>query len=383
MPQVSSRESVAQVLPFLKLQGEPFPRGLEHGRTLAGSIHSMRRSLYSEIFFRRGVAFGSVFLLLARLLCTIMDRYVPEELREEMRGVAEGAALKYRDILLLNCFDDVINILRVFDLSLGGFACSNFVLLPQRTKGRLLHGRNLDYYFPSGLLADRELRIPRLLRRNQMAFLYQPAAGNAFLSLSWPGMVGVVSGLSAKGLSLGSMTSYIPGATPFRVPSAFLYRYIIQYAEGMGEATSILAHSKVTMGNNLMVASARDASALLFELTPGRMAWREPQDGLLVATNHFQSPHLARAQGRFRRRDSLMRKERLRHLCAQDNITKEQALSILEEGVNPSAPEDPFCALRNPGTVQSVLFLPEEGRLWAMPPGDALTPHFQEIRAAD
>src|SRR5918992_1183784 len=57
---------------------------------------------WSSLQARRTSAAG----ILAR-----MHPNIPREYREEMRGVADGARVPYRDILLINCFDDALHAL--------------------------------------------------------------------------------------------------------------------------------------------------------------------------------------------------------------------------------------------------------------------------------
>src|SRR4029079_13411036 len=129
---------------------------------------------------------GVLYGILAR-----MHPNVPRELREEMRGVADGARVPYRDILLLNCFDDVLHALiqlnpllapvlhhRFVKPVLGflgapptprptpGFACSAFVLTGERSPtGRPIHGRNLDYLISDGFV-DPDGIVPSELQQN-------------------------------------------------------------------------------------------------------------------------------------------------------------------------------------------------------------------------
>ena len=60
---------------------------------------------------RQGPGDGAGFLGVLYGILARMHPNIPRELREEMRGVADGAQVPYRDVLLINCFDDVLHAL--------------------------------------------------------------------------------------------------------------------------------------------------------------------------------------------------------------------------------------------------------------------------------
>ena len=220
-----------------------------------------------------------------------MHPNVPRELREEMRGVADGAHVPYRDILLLNCFDDVLHALiqlnpvlapvlqhRFVRPVLGwlgspptpapmpGFACSSFVLTGARSAtGSPIHGRNLDYMIGDGFI-DPEGLVPIELRRNLATFVVRPTRGWAFASVAWPGFVGAVTTLNAAGLSLACLTSTVPRETANATPLLLLYRTIAQYASTLDEAEWLIRGTHRTIGNNVTMASGPANDARRFEL---------------------------------------------------------------------------------------------------------------------
>src|SRR5581483_5937764 len=220
------------------LEGEPGEVGLQHGRALRERIQLMRRVLYQDLIFRQGRLAGWAFLGLCRALIAIMERHIPPDLVREMRGVALGAGVPYRDVLFFNCFDDLLHALMRLVLLLPararrpfGLACSSFVALAERTAdGRMLLGRNLDYYLDGGVLGADGI-VTRTMQEQLVVYAVRPARGRAFVSIGWPGCIGVVTGLNARGLALACLTSAVPGQTPNATPLPLLYRAIAQRAE--------------------------------------------------------------------------------------------------------------------------------------------------------
>src|SRR3954462_12489728 len=184
------------------LSGEPYELGLQHGVALRGEIWSLWRACERLILNargpRRGWAIRQSLIGVARL----MERYVPLALRQEMRGVADGSGLAYGNVLLLNCFDDLMNNLRIFDRLAGRLACSAFAAVgPRAGDGTVVAGRNLDYWFRSDFAAAGFEPTARL-QRHVVVLAYEPAEGQPFVSVGWPGLINVVTAQNAAGIAL-------------------------------------------------------------------------------------------------------------------------------------------------------------------------------------
>src|SRR5215212_3249427 len=95
----------------VEIAGEPYARGRQHGVALRSEIRELRERLYRDIIFRRGRAMGAGFSGVLYAVLSRMYPFVPRELRAEMRGVADGAGVAYRGVLLLDGFDDVLDAL--------------------------------------------------------------------------------------------------------------------------------------------------------------------------------------------------------------------------------------------------------------------------------
>lgn len=351
-------------LPVVYLGGGPHEMGERHGRILRDEIQALRAELYRHAVGLRGRLFAGVLRRVALFLARRMESQLSLPMRIEMEALARAARVPLSDILLLNCFDDLVNLLRFLDPQTGGLLCSSFVVLSSRTvHGHLLHGRNLDYYFRAGLFSD-VADITQVLRRSQVLFVYEPHDGNAFVSLGWPGYVGALTAVNERRLTLSALTSYLPGGRSRGEPTGALYRRIMEEASDLDGVESLLRNARWTIGNNLLVASGDEEDARLFQLAPGRLAIARPVDGHLVCTNHFLDPELRRRQRKAIRPHSLSRAERLACLCESTHVDPATAQSFLADTVRPSGATDEFAALANPGTLQSVVFCPAEDRMW-------------------
>ncbi len=369
------------------LEGSPTEMGLRHGRLLGGEIRFLLQQMDRHIFRRVGILRAPGLRVIAHGFGLAMNRHIPPHLREEMRGIAAGSGARYLEILLLNTLDDVLNILRRLAPRTPHLACSSFALFGGRCRdGSLMHGRNLDYHF-RGTPLDDGGAVSRLLQSRALLFACHPHGRAAFVSVGWPGLVGAVTAMNREGISLGNLTSYLRGATPDGLPAALLYRTVLEEASTLRKAGDRLRAARRTMGNNLLVGSGKENGAALFEITPRVVLEVAPQEGMLVAANHFLSPGLARRQRPHLIPHSVARWERLCQLCDRQGISVEEALDFLGD-VGCAGPQwggNPFARVANEGTAVSVLFRPAEMEMWlglsAEPP--ASRGEFRRLDAAE
>lgn len=332
-------------LRLIELAGSPWQMGRRHGEGLAPDIRAMRRALLAYLF-KAGLALGTLPLLgLLRFLARRFWPFIPSTLQEEMKGVASGAQVSVATILLFNGLDDLANIPQCSGLAAGG---------PYTEDGAYLAGRNLDY----PLFID-------ILISLQTLFVAEPPRGQPFVSLAWPGYIGVCTGMNRAGIALSQFASKSIDTTFQGMPAALRFRQALEAADSVSSAAEAILGVKGTIGNNLLLVSADEAMVL--ELSARHGAVRTPEGGLITVTNHYQSPAMVPRQGRFPRRPPLSplsagyfteaysraRDGRLKALAKGKILKPEDVQEILA---------DEYIA--NPGTVASVVFRPGDRTLW-------------------
>jgi hypothetical protein len=357
------------ILPLrtLELSGPPRELGLKHGQALAAEIRGLRRALLTYL---ARISLFSGALPLYALMVFLGKRFwpnIPIRFQEEIKGVAAGAQVGLGAILLINVLDDLgNNSPRCSSLAAGGnYTADGFYLL----------GRNLDY----PLFTDVMIGL-------QTLFILEPAQGLPFVSIAWPGYVGVCTGMNRAGVALAQLTAMSRDRSLKGVPAALRFRQSLEGGADVPTAASLILDAPGTIGNNLMLCSSQDAVCL--EVSARKGAIRHPERGLLLATNHYQSGSMASLKGRFPPRPpfstltsyhfteaySRARLARLQELSAGCRLGQEKIREILA---------DPHIA--NPGTVVSAVFAPGEKKVWlargAEPPVNRGP--FQEIKLWD
>jgi hypothetical protein len=330
----------------VELSGSPGARGRHHGELLAREIRVMR--LAALKYLGKITLYVGAWPLYAFLkgLSRRFQPYLTPDLNEELQAMAEGARLPRATLLLINCLDDLANNIP---------RCSALAVGERLTfKGRYLAGRNLDYPLFT------EVLLPL-----QTLFQVTPEQGIPYVSLAWPGYLGVSTGLNRAGVALAQLSVMSRKTTIRGMPAALRYRQALEKGDTAMAVARRVLDQPGTIGNNLLICAPREAVVL--ELAPSRFFARRPVAGLLTVTNHFQSLAMSAVQGAFSRRPpysvldpqhfteaySKARDAKLRELAAAGPLTPKDLQKILGH------PQ-----IANPGTVNSVVFDPERLTLW-------------------
>lgn len=184
--------------------------------------------------------------------------------------------------LFMHAAHDLGHALR--DLAIVG--CSSVASWGDKTDdGKLLIGRNFDFY------------VDDVFAENKVINFVRPIDGIPFMSVSWPGMIGVVSGMNKEGLTvtMNAGKSSIPLSA--KKPISIVAREILEKARNIEEAVAIAKEAQSFVSESLMIGSAHDKRAVLLEISPKKFGVFEVENTQqLVCTNHFQSDSYASDQ---------------------------------------------------------------------------------------
>lgn len=187
--------------------------------------------------------------------------------QKEIHGMARWSGADWRDIMLANLS---------YDLVLGRLGCSTLALASR--SGPVL-ARNMDWW-PEDLLAQASY----LLR-------YERRAQLQFASASFPGAVGVVTGISQRGFALALNAVINPdGFARTGYPVLLFLRCVLEDARDFDDAVSQCKRQRLTTAALITLVGRDNRQRVILERTPTRCAerWPEAPGKPLVATNHFR-----------------------------------------------------------------------------------------------
>ncbi len=267
----------------LYVEGDALERGLVTGSLTRELMHIQERAIMDKI---ESLVPQGGYQNFLRKVVTFFNRkmhlHVPEEYKAEIYGVSrfslpeyDSFAAPYVRALYLHGAHDIGHALQ--DLMLVG--CTSFAAWDTKTQdGQLLLGRNFDFY------AGEEFA------QEKIAAFFNPEKGHKFMMYTWGGMIGVVSGMNEKGLTvtINAGKSRIPLVA--KTPISLVAREILQYATNTEEAIAIARKREVFVSEAIMVGSAEERKAILIEVAPNNFGVYEVENSnQLICSNHFQS----------------------------------------------------------------------------------------------
>lgn len=293
-----------------------------------------------------------------------MYLHIPEEYKTEIYGLSQFASLNFSEIgtpylrlLYLHGAHDIGHALQ--DLMLVG--CSSFAVWGEKTvDGELLIGRNFDFY------AGDEFAEEKII-----AFI-NPSEGHKFMSVTWGGMIGVVSGMNDQGLTvtINAGKSEIPLVA--KTPISIVTREILQYASTIEEAVAIAKKREVFVSEAIFVSSAMDRKAAIIEVSPDNFGVFEVENtNELICSNHFQSEAYKQDERNLEwiaESHSMYRFERMEELIFEaEKMDVEDAVSILRNKKGLDEKEIGFGnekALNQLLAHHGIVFKPESRKVW-------------------
>ena len=273
----------------LYVEGEPFERGVVNGKLtaelvvrqedhFAGQIEKMIPSRFKRGFLKYLIGFFNRNL----------DKNVTEEYKDEIYGVSESASPAYQ--YLGSNYARILNYHAAHDIghavqNLAMVGCTSFGTWGAMSEdSTMIIGRNFDFYVGDKFAEDK------------IVAFFNPSTGHKFMTVTWGGFTGAVSGMNDQGLSvtINAAKSSLP--TGSATPVSLVTKEILQYAKNINEAIAIARSRKMFVSESFLVASAADNKAVIIEKTPEDLDVYDPKKDFIVCTNHFQSKGLGKTK---------------------------------------------------------------------------------------
>lgn len=363
---------------IIKLKGTPYEMGYQHGRLLADEIKDGCVSIFSDPI-SHNVQYAKKPKWMRRLILTYLEisvyapveRNTPAEYLEEIKGIADGAGLDYRDVFIANFYSDLSMAMvpgvigrKAVDFGLVNDIgeCSSFAAAGGATAGgKLIFGRNTDY---SG---------QGHWGPNQTIFFYEPEEGYRYVKVSTAGLIKCNSAMNEVGIVIGGHFMGYDGSSPAGISFTVFENMIMRGAKDIDGAVAILKENKRGGAFGFLIADGKAGDAVAVESSPDLLGIRRMEGGSIALTNFAMTEELKpvdlMAKYNLVMRNLVGRYARLTELI-DDNygrITPALAARFMSDRVDPILNTErsfghTVCGANN---VTSVVFLPADGFFWA------------------
>jgi isopenicillin-N N-acyltransferase-like protein len=346
------------------VEGSPYELGTVNGK-LSEELVKKQEDYFSEQINK--MIPSKSYLHFLKYFIGWFNRNLPEnvtdEYKQEIYGVSQSASdgytyigTKYSRILNYHSAHDIGHALQ--NMMLVG--CTSFGTWGNASQdSTMIIGRNFDFWVGDNFA------------KNKIVEFVNPSSGYKFMSVTWGGFVGVVSGMNEKGLTvtINAAKSSIPSGSA--TPVSLVVREIVQYAKNIKEAIAIAQKRKMFVSESFLVGSAMDNKAVVIEKTPESLSIYDPNKNEILCTNHFQSNDFWNSEPNVEQRQnsaSVYRYQRLTQLLQQNGPnTVQKTINILRDykGVN-----NADIGLGNEKAVNqfiahhAIVFEPQQLKVW-------------------
>ncbi|OJX30248.1 MAG: acyl-CoA--6-aminopenicillanic acid acyl-transferase [Chryseobacterium sp. 36-9] len=267
----------------LYIKGNPLQLGYNNGALTQNLMQKQEEIFFSKVEgfvpskFKQNLLRGFLKWYNRKMYLNVREDY-----QAELYGLSQYSSDKYDFIapkflrsMYLHGAHDIGHAMQ--DLMVVG--CTSLAVWNENTEdGDLLIGRNFDFYVGDDF------------SKNKLIEFVEPDEGIPYLSVSWPGMIGVVSGMNKEGITvtINAGKSKIPLTA--KTPISLVTREILQYAKNIDEAIAIAKKRKVFVSESILVGSANDKNAVIIEVSPDNFGvYKVENTSRVFCTNHFQS----------------------------------------------------------------------------------------------
>ena len=256
----------------MRVCGGPFERGEAIGKLGEDLLYQQEKAFADKLF---EMVPSSRYRAFLHYFITIFNRRmgasVPLEYRQEIKAMSASCTHEFDDFgspyerqMQYHSAHDIGHVMQ--DYMLVG--CTSFAVWGRESAdSSLLMARNFDFY------------MGEEFAKNKLVLFEKPDSGYAYVSVTWPGMLGVVSGMNTQGLAVTINASKLEVPSSSATPISILVKSILQYASNIEEAETIASSFKTFVCESILVGSANDGRAVIIEKTPSAMGIYSPDGG--------------------------------------------------------------------------------------------------------
>jgi isopenicillin-N N-acyltransferase like protein len=230
---------------ILFVEGTPYERGYQHGVLLKDLIHKNIAHFIDNTSAKQHPR----TVLFNEKLPFILP-FIPATILEELKGLSEGSSVPLQKILLLNLFPEM-------------FHCSAIAVQGDATADKkLYHVRALDY------------NIGKNLQHTAVLIVAKPSNAFAYISVSYAGFVGSITGMNEKKIAIGEIGGAGYGHWE-GLPMAFLIKEALEKTSSLEEAKQLFSSTPRTCEYYYLISDGNQDKAVGIYATPNQIHFIE------------------------------------------------------------------------------------------------------------
>jgi len=269
----------------MHFEGSNLEIGAAHGSLAGRQIQELDARVTARVEQRYGSAVEQwTAAMLLRWNYRGADRHLEPAIREELAALSASVpelrskrASAYQRVFMYQCFQGLAQ--RLDDIVLEGTV---FAVAPRRShaeSGNLIIGRTLSFDLGHDFEADR------------MLYFYRPDGRYPFVSVGWPGLLGVVTGINARGIFVALNAARTDDPLEDGSPLPLVLRRVLEEADTLEHAVQIIHDADLRSSGIVLIGDGVARKAAILEVAArdreDRRVLRGEGEPILWATDHM------------------------------------------------------------------------------------------------
>ncbi len=273
---------------ILHLKGSPYEIGYQHGILMSEEIRQGVVDLYADpIGGGRKTHSPLIWLIkqyLNRKVYKPIEKAQPQQLLDQLKGIADGSDVSYKKIFKANHHTAVImmmtpvlikqNLKKFNKLGIQIGACSTFVATKEATaNGKTIVGRNTDYSGIEGW------------PKYQTIFFVEPEDGFKYVQIGTAGIIMWAPGMNENGMVVTAHYMIYDDIKPNGWSIAAFTDELLRKTENLDDAINILNNNPRGASCGFVVTDGKNKDAFAAEVSTGKTTIRRLEENKVIMTN--------------------------------------------------------------------------------------------------
>jgi len=246
---------------ILHVNGSYYEMGYQHGYLLSDMVWENFRGAMNT--YKQIMSYEDMLSLYEGL-----EEYIPQEIKDEMQGLADGSGLSFDNVSVISILDF---------LGHDTTACVTGAAWDTATiDGELYHFRSFDWS-----LNIQDPETGTYMHDNYILFVRNPDSGYASIYPNYAGTIGNYGGVNEDGITIGSTVSWcMDDISDVGIPHSIRIKWALDTSSNIEDAIDIINSNK-TRGWNFIISDSEEKIAVIIEQSATHSFigyWDDPEE---------------------------------------------------------------------------------------------------------